>query len=370
MCKMTKVYFTELAYLQLLVEVKKYTLVETGAILVGRVVDNDFYVYESLDSGMNCRRSSSIFYRDNPYSEHLVDVVRAKYNGAVAIGFWHRHPGNFNQFSYDDLDANIDMARVLGRNIISGLVNIFNGKVHLKFWKITLNNKYEDTEIIVNDNAFRGILEFKDIHSVEKKIIENELGERQGFHLQRSVSMPVSSTANLISQPNIGAQHQEPKLFNEIVQQDKKPKKFWLCRLIRKKKNQTSEDGQIQNQATQQNPVNQASVVRNAPQIKTEEGVESRILSTITLSIEILQNRHHIYCAKWRKPEGTEFRDKLAFNFKNVTNGKNSNVMFYYKGATLFYYLEVTKQEAIFERTEFISNIVKYLEDNNGNRYF
>ena len=169
-----KVYLTELAYRQILVELKKYTAVETGAILIGRLINDNFYVFESLDSGINCKRSRVIFQRDNPYSEHLADVVRAKYEIAYAIGFWHRHPGDFAQFSSVDLVANIDMARVLNREIVSGLINIIDDDISFKIWNITLDNQYKECEIIIGDQYFEGILLLKDINSMKQEIIYNE----------------------------------------------------------------------------------------------------------------------------------------------------------------------------------------------------
>lgn len=369
---MTKIYFTQLAYLQLLIEVKKYTLVETGAILVGRVINDNFYVFESLDSGINCRRSSSIFYRDNPYSEHLVDVVRAKYNGAVAIGFWHRHPGNFNKFSHDDMDANIDMARVLGRNIISGLVNVFNGKVNFRFWQISLDNRYDEAEIIVNDNAFRGVLGYKDIHSIEKDIVEKELGGRQDYFSQMTTVVPISSTSHIIKQPiQNEIQCQEPRSINEINEQEKQPKKWSRFNFWKKKLNRTSAKRRIQSevQETNRQPIIQVPIGRSVSQIKTDDTIESCILLEITGDLEMLQNRYHIYCEKWRMPEGAVYRDKLALNFKNVTNGKSCSTLFYYKENNLYYYLDVVKQDFLYVRSEFMSNLIKNLEDiNNGNR--
>ena len=318
---MVKVYFTELAYLQLLVEVKKYCRVETGAILVGHIIGNNYYVFESLDSGINCRRSPSIFYRDNPYSEHLVDVVRAKYTKAYAIGFWHRHPGNFNQFSHDDLEANIDMARVLESNIISGLVNIYDNKVRLRFWQITLGNKYEEAEVIVGDCYFSNLASYKSISDVEHQILMNE--SSYGYEPRRTISSN-SRTDN--------------RDTSQVVQQEesKKKKGCIFSAFLHKRDRQLKAD--------------------------SNEDIQSHILNTIYDDLSILSSRH-IKCEKYRIDD-PEQQDKVALNFYNLVNNKQCDVLLYINKGNLVFALQ--GKSVKYGKEVLAKEIISVLEDNNG----
>ncbi len=305
-----RIFFTEQAIRQILLEVKKYTKVETGAILIGRIVNNDFYVFESLDSGVNCRRSSSIFYRDNPYSEHLSDVVRSKYEKAYAVGFWHRHPGGFNQFSNDDHEANIDMARVLKRDVISGLINIYNGKLEINFWRITLSNQYEKAEIYVGDKYFSNVLEYKNINELERAIINNECV--QNIHTNHEQVQPVK---------------EEKKSFLSALKK--------LFTFNAKKKinvNDLSLNGEL---------------------------LSDRILNYLSKEIEFL-NGKNISCERYTT---TSHQDKLFLSFSkfipNQTEPNSCDVCFYFneKGA-LVYYLDNAFR---FEPKEFVTQILRKL---------
>lgn len=319
---MARVYFTELAYLQLLVEIKKYCRVETGAILVGQAIGDDFYVFESLDSGINCRRSPSIFYRDNPYSEHLVDVVRAKYKKAYAIGFWHRHPGGFNQFSYDDRDANIDMVRVLERNIISGLVNICDNRVNLRFWRISLSNSYDEAQIYIGDKYFdKQILSYKSIKEVQDQILtnENDYGEYQHCHRQNDSSATKRPSS-------IAATTDEAKR-----------KKHCLFQIFHKK----NQDEQGQNGSVD-------------PQ--------ARLLSAIYDDLKILTDKN-IKCEKYRI-DNSDQMNKVALNFYNLMNNKQCDVVLYFSNEEVVFYLDGTTYQ--YKKQALSNTVIKLLEDGNG----
>lgn len=302
-----KIYLTKLAYLQLLIEVKKYNHIETGAILVGRVIGNEFYVFESLDSGINCKRGPAIFYRDNPYSEHLVDVVRAKYENATAIGFWHRHPGNFNQFSSADLIANIDMARVLNKNIISGLVNIFDGQIRLKFWRITLENEYEEGQIIIGDEYFKDVLFYKKLVNVENIILQNELGLNKN-----------QIKSNLINDTTIGSM-EDSKAYEKNQNQSKKIGKILFFKNRKPKEKSLSDETSISNS-------------------ENNIDIDTQILNVIKLDIELL-SEDRIICQKYTVNDNPLYLDKVFLTFINLKNNKKCDVVLYYIEKELVFYI-------------------------------
>lgn len=292
---MVRVYFTELAYLQLLVEVKKYCRVETGAILIGQAIGKDYYVFESLDSGINCRRSSSIFHRDNPYSEHLADVVRAKYTKAYAIGFWHRHPGDFNRFSHTDLEANIDMARVMERDIISGLVNVNDDRVRLRFWQITLGNQYEEAEIFVGNHYFSNLIFYKSISDIERQILMNESGYAYESRRHDSAESRIDD---------------RPTLREDQTKKKKKGRGI-VSRLHKRDR---------------------------PPEEPKDLDMQTHILNTIYDDLRILSLRH-IKCEIYRS-KTPEQQDKVALLFSNLENNKQCDVLLYFDKGKLKYALQ------------------------------
>ena len=395
-----KIYFTKQAYRQLLLEVKKHTRVETGAILIGRIINGSYYVFESLDSGINCRRSSVIFYRDNPYSEHLADVVRAKYQKAYAIGFWHRHPGDFDRFSYDDKEANLDMARVLKRSVISGLVTIYNGKIKLSFWEITLNNEYTKAEIIVDDECFDGILMYKEIDAIEDQILENEGCKKWSVDSSQPIadssqkeadsSQPIADSSQKgadssqqldnSSQPVADSGHNKEdslqqkeerhgflytirKLFfgsGDKQQRDEKP----VTVIVR----DATEDEKTENQAknaleSKQKDEKQAEVSvkqenPNAKEAKKEEIIKEKsvaddILDKIKRDIADFKSMD-ITCQRYTVNESLS--DKLFLSF---TKGEKScDVCFYLKNNRLVYFIN---EELDYSMMGFTSSILKEL---------
>lgn len=328
-----KIYFTKLAYLQLLIEVKKYNHIETGAILVGRVIENNFYVFESLDSGINCRRGPAIFYRDNPYSEHLVDVVRAKYENATAIGFWHRHPGDFNQFSSADLTANINMARILNKNIISGLVNIFDGQIKLKFWCITLDNNYEEGQIIIGDDYFRNILFYKEIDDIKNLILKNELD----INIKEK-------TKDIFTNDTI-VKTIESENSQEIKQISNKKSLFEIFKRKTAKANSSNKDINILN-------------------LKKNPDIESQIFNEIKLDIEILSGER-IICQKYVVSDDFLYKDKVFLTFINLINNKECDVVLYYLKQELVFYVLGTEYKYI--EYDLLKHIKRLLIEEEGN---
>ena len=177
-----KVYFTTHAFVQLLREIEDFTGIETGGIFIGRRIEDSFYIFECVDSGINCEHSEVEFKRDYQYTEHLSYVVASMYEGAKPIGYYHRHPGSYNHFSDGDGTSNKEMARLLG-GCISGLVTIFP-HFKLNLWYIDLNGQlFSADDYEVRDDAFVDIMLLKKcdalINSIEKN--EYEFNVRRGF---------------------------------------------------------------------------------------------------------------------------------------------------------------------------------------------
>lgn len=168
-----RVYFTTHAFVQLLREIEDFPGIETGGIFVGRRIENTFFIFECVDSGIHCEHTEVEFERDYEYTEHLSYVVASMYKDAKPIGYYHRHPGNFNRFSGGDGASNKEMARLLN-GCISGLVTICPN-FRLDIWYVDLNGQLSLTNNFeVNDKVFENLMQLKSINDLVTAIEKNE----------------------------------------------------------------------------------------------------------------------------------------------------------------------------------------------------
>jgi proteasome lid subunit RPN8/RPN11 len=119
-----RVVFSSQAYLSIVVESYDHLDTETGGIFLGKVIDNIWYVLETIDPGYKkIHRSSALFEYDEEYITHVANVRARLYeNGLELLGLWHRHPGSFDEFSSTDDVTNSRFCQ-LRRGAISALVN-------------------------------------------------------------------------------------------------------------------------------------------------------------------------------------------------------------------------------------------------------
>lgn len=179
-----QIYFTTKAYIQLLTEIADYPYVETGGVFVGQRRKNTFYIFETIDPGFKANRQRAEFSRHYEYTEHLAYKVTNQYEGkTTVIGYYHRHPGNYDHFSSGDDISNLEFAQAFN-GIISGLVNI-DPNFRLAFYYISPEgNQSKAISYKVDDSVFDGIMVLKSeknllvtIHNQENNYIvpSNEL---------------------------------------------------------------------------------------------------------------------------------------------------------------------------------------------------
>lgn len=168
------VYFTNRAYLELVMEVSRYPGIETGGVFIGRRLGNDFYVFESVDAGKDAVRTRDYLKQDFAYVGHLGDVYQDLYEDAYVIGSWHRHPGGYDVFSPADWISNADYAKRCN-GAICGLVNI-NPDFRLQLFYVS----HPDGEptlcnpAVIDDSVFEGIMVVKDYRHVIASINQRE----------------------------------------------------------------------------------------------------------------------------------------------------------------------------------------------------
>ena len=120
-----QVIFSNRAYTAIMTETLEKIKTETGGLFLGTVVDDKWYIIETIDPGPNSIFTVTYFEYDQKYTEHLINKIAKLYDKPLGlIGLWHRHPGSFDIFSDTDDGTNTKFAKIRKEGAISGLVNL------------------------------------------------------------------------------------------------------------------------------------------------------------------------------------------------------------------------------------------------------
>lgn len=123
-CKI--VVFSNKAYNAIISETLRKDPVETGGILMGKVLSNGCWiVMEVIPPGLNAIHQRAYFEYDTEFVNYMAHSVSKQYKIELdVLGLWHRHPGSMDVFSGTDDGTNATFANLSAYGAISGLVNI------------------------------------------------------------------------------------------------------------------------------------------------------------------------------------------------------------------------------------------------------
>lgn len=157
-----KIIFSNRAYNSIVSETYDKVRTETGGILLGRIIDDVWYVVEVIDPGPNSIFTVTYFEYDTPYVNHLAKAISKQYKVELAVlGLWHRHPGSMDTFSSTDDGTNTEFSKLHSKGAISGLINI-DPNLRLTMYHVGLPLKYTPRKFEVGDNLFpSSLLELK-----------------------------------------------------------------------------------------------------------------------------------------------------------------------------------------------------------------
>lgn len=98
---------------------------ETGGPFFGHYEeDGNWYIIETTGPGYGAYHTPTRHEFSNRYVNYQYRALSRIYNKPLTlVGFWHRHPGNFNRFSGLDDDVNTSYAEVIGNGTVSILLN-------------------------------------------------------------------------------------------------------------------------------------------------------------------------------------------------------------------------------------------------------
>lgn len=148
------VYFSKRASASFFNSINSYFGTEIGGVFLGQHINNNYYVIEHIDMGINCRSTNYHLSFDSDYIEHVANVIADLYELPLSlIGFWHSHPVNDKEFSLQDIAFNEKVVLNTKDSIISGII-LFNNNIDItlyetdgKIIKCILKPSFEESKI-------------------------------------------------------------------------------------------------------------------------------------------------------------------------------------------------------------------------------
>jgi hypothetical protein len=119
------VVLSDRAYNTIIAETLSYDRSETGGVLIGYIHKRVWYVTEVIPPGIDADRSRVHFRLDLPFVNFLASKVGDVYFiKPTILGFWHRHPGDMDYFSEQDMETIYENDQASKFGLLSMLVNI------------------------------------------------------------------------------------------------------------------------------------------------------------------------------------------------------------------------------------------------------
>ena len=92
-------------------EIKKFSLIEAGGVLLGYEKDDQIYIQIATDGGPKAIHEQFYFQADADYIDLQIDMAYANSSGqTVYIGEWHSHPEVNPDPSKKDLTSLMEIA--------------------------------------------------------------------------------------------------------------------------------------------------------------------------------------------------------------------------------------------------------------------
>lgn len=194
MNKRIKVVFSDRAYNSIVSETFDKIKTETGGILLGKIIDDVWYIVEVIDPGPNSIFTITYFEYDTAYVNHLAKVISKQYKIELALlGLWHRHPGSMDTFSSTDDLTNNEFLQILPNGAISCLVNI-DPNFRITVYYVSFPLQYTKLTFEVGDILFPpNLLNYKYSFSKKGNYIENPkspietIQQNRGKNLQKNI---------------------------------------------------------------------------------------------------------------------------------------------------------------------------------------
>ncbi len=179
---MNTIYMSESAFRDIVLETSDHPRTETGGILLGQTIGENWFVAEAIDPGPRTVRTGVYFEYNHTYTTHLANKVARRYQSSLRLlGLWHRHPGSLDTFSGTDDDTHREYLNLCAGGIISGLVNI-DPEFRMTFYRVERPLRYHKVPLIVGNNEFPASL----LQQKEAQSIARGLGRSSAYPLREN----------------------------------------------------------------------------------------------------------------------------------------------------------------------------------------
>lgn len=156
---------------------------ESGGIMLGSISGGIGYIVEATDPGYDAEHTPTLHEMNKRYVNYVYRIFSRLYKKELRlIGFWHRHPGDFNRFSSLDDKMNLEYANVVGGGTLSFILNFLpRPKLTCYYFDID-DGKYHPVKLTVNDRllAKGGYLEYADERDLLSRARDMQ-NEMKGF---------------------------------------------------------------------------------------------------------------------------------------------------------------------------------------------
>ena len=138
---------------------------ETGGTFFGHIEsDGNWYIIEATGPGYGAYHTPTRHEMNNRFVNYQYRALSRIYsNELTLVGFWHRHPGNFNRFSGLDDNVNTAYAKVIGFGTVSILLNFTSAGPQLTCYYLDPDDGcYHRAKLIVDSKtlAKKGFLNY------------------------------------------------------------------------------------------------------------------------------------------------------------------------------------------------------------------
>lgn len=139
---MKKIIFSRRAKEQIIRELDRYPLVETGGVLLGYYNCSSILIEEAVDGGDNAVREEGFFQYDYGYVEEESLRICQKYKLELfVVGLWHKHNHDLEPaFSFADVLIHEDLVEQCGFGISCIFQKKANGDYQVHILDSDMNN--------------------------------------------------------------------------------------------------------------------------------------------------------------------------------------------------------------------------------------
>lgn len=139
----------------MLSELSRFSNLESGGILLGKLINNDYYIVEAIDAGINTVKTSYSVICDSKYLTHMHNTLSALYEPKLdVVGLWHKHNNNINPpFSSEDVISHNNIMKLFEiNNTISILFQKQNEEFYvMKVYKYDYISEFKLLDFEIKD---------------------------------------------------------------------------------------------------------------------------------------------------------------------------------------------------------------------------